>query len=120
MSLTGKSKERGLILAIRSRFDLSHHIKGLIWTVDPSQWRGIRDQELDMTKIIDIRNPDFAICDITIQSQPLNQEGIWTVDLTPYRSFIDWGLKVSRTHIAKWQNRDKIWAVGSGESKKDQ
>jgi hypothetical protein len=27
MSLTGKSKERGLILAIRSRFDLSRQIK---------------------------------------------------------------------------------------------
>jgi hypothetical protein len=45
---------------------------------------------------------------------------IWTIDLTPYRSFIDRDLKVSRTHKAKWRNREKIWAVGSGESMKDQ
>ena len=42
------------IWAIRSIFDLDR------W------WRGIEDRELDMTKIIDIRNPDFSICEFMI------------------------------------------------------
>jgi hypothetical protein len=42
-----------------------------------------------MSKIIDIRNPDFAICEITIESEPSDQEMIWTVDLTSSRSFVD-------------------------------
>jgi hypothetical protein len=37
-----------------------------IWTVDSSQWRGIGDRELDMSKKIDIRNPDIAIGEIAI------------------------------------------------------
>jgi hypothetical protein len=42
-----------------------------------------------MSKIINIKNVDFAICEIAIQSQPLNQAQIWIVDLTLYRSFRD-------------------------------
>jgi hypothetical protein len=37
-----------------------------IWTVDSSQWRGMGDRELDMSKKIDIRNPDIAIGEIVI------------------------------------------------------
>jgi hypothetical protein len=37
-----------------------------IWTVYSSQWRGIGDRELDMSKKIDIRNPDIAIGEIAI------------------------------------------------------
>jgi hypothetical protein len=42
-----------------------------------------------VTKTLDIRNADFAICDMAIQSQPLNQVHIWTVGSTPSRSFTD-------------------------------
>jgi hypothetical protein len=44
---------------------------------------------LEMSKKQCNKNVDFAICEIAIQSQPLNQAQIWTVDLTPYRSFGD-------------------------------
>jgi hypothetical protein len=37
-----------------------------IWTVDSIQWRDIGDRELDMSKKIDIRNPDIAIGEIMI------------------------------------------------------
>jgi hypothetical protein len=40
--------------------------------------------------------------------------------LTPIQGFVDRDLKVSRTHTVKWQNREKIWAVGPGGSMKDQ
>jgi hypothetical protein len=44
---------------------------------------------LEMSKKQCNKNVDFMICKIAIQSQPLNQAQIWTVDLTPYRSFRD-------------------------------
>jgi hypothetical protein len=37
-----------------------------IWTVDSSPCRSFEDRELDMSKIIDIRNLDIAICEIAI------------------------------------------------------
>jgi hypothetical protein len=57
----------------------------------------IGDRDFEMTKSLDLKNPDFAICDIAIQSQPLNQEVIWTVDLTPYRSFVNRDFEVTKT-----------------------
>jgi hypothetical protein len=33
------------------------------------------------------KNPDFVMCDITIQSWSLKQVHIWTVGSTPCRSF---------------------------------
>jgi hypothetical protein len=44
-----------------------------IWTIDSSQWRGIRDRELDMSKKIDIRNLDIVIGEIAIESEPSDQ-----------------------------------------------
>jgi hypothetical protein len=35
------------------------------------------------------KNVDFVICEIAIQSQPLNQAHILTVDITPYQIFGD-------------------------------
>jgi hypothetical protein len=45
------------------------------------------NRDFEVTKTLDNKNVEIAICDIAIQSQPLNQDQIWTVDLTPYRSF---------------------------------
>jgi hypothetical protein len=51
---------------------------------------------LEMSKKQCNKNVDFAICEIAIQSQPLNQDQIWTVDLTPCRSFGDRELEMSK------------------------
>jgi hypothetical protein len=51
---------------------------------------------LEMSKKQCNKNVDFAICEIAIQSQPLNQAQIWTVDLTPCRSFEDRELEMSK------------------------
>jgi hypothetical protein len=51
---------------------------------------------LEMSKKQCNKNVDFAICKIVIQSQPLNQDQIWTVDLTPCRSFGDRELEMSK------------------------
>jgi hypothetical protein len=48
-----------------------------------------RGSDFEVTKTLDNKNAEIAICDIGIQSQPLNQAWIWTVDVTPYRSFGD-------------------------------
>jgi hypothetical protein len=50
-----------------------------------------------MSKNINHRNPEIAICEIAIESQPLDQDVIWTVDLTPFRSFADRNFEVTRT-----------------------
>jgi hypothetical protein len=50
-----------------------------------------------VTRTLDNKNPEIAICDIAIQSQPLNQDQIWTVDLTPYRSFVNRDFEVTKT-----------------------
>jgi hypothetical protein len=45
-------------------------------------------------KTLDIRNVDFAICDMEIQSQPLNQVHIWTVGSSPSQSFTHRDLEI--------------------------
>jgi hypothetical protein len=40
-----------------------------------------------VTKTLDNKNAEIMICDMEIQSQPLSQDHIWTVDPNPYRSF---------------------------------
>ena len=42
-----------------------------------------------MKKIIDIKNVDFMICEIVIQSQSLNGDMIRTIDPTPLRGIGD-------------------------------
>ena len=39
---------------------------------------------MDMSKNFDIKNPDFAICEITMQSELSDQALIWTIDLTSH------------------------------------
>jgi hypothetical protein len=43
-----------------------------------------RDRELEVTRTFTIKNVDFAICEIAIESGPSDQEMIWTVDLTSH------------------------------------
>jgi hypothetical protein len=43
------------------------------------------------------RNAEIAICNIATYLQPLDQEVIWTVDLTSSRGFVDRDLEVTRT-----------------------
>jgi hypothetical protein len=40
------------------------------------------DRNFNVIKTLNIKNAKIAI-----QSQPLNQDHIWTIDPTPYRSF---------------------------------
>jgi hypothetical protein len=47
------------------------------------------------------KNVEITICEIAIQSQPLNQDQIWTVDLTPYRSFANRDMERQRKHCNK-------------------
>jgi hypothetical protein len=49
-----------------------------------------------VTKTLENKNAEIAICDMAIQSQPLNQAWIWTIDVTPYRSFGDRDIKRNR------------------------
>jgi hypothetical protein len=54
-----------------------------------------------VTKTQGNKNAEIVICDMAIQSQPLNQAWIWTVDVTPYRSFGDRDLGRQRTQCIK-------------------
>jgi hypothetical protein len=52
-------------------------------------------------------NPDFAICEIAIESRPSDPEMIRTVDLTSHRSFGDRNLEVTKT----WNIRNAEIAI---------
>ena len=54
------------------------------------------NQDFEVTKTLDNKNAKIAICDMAIQSQPLNQAWIWTVDVNPYQSFGDRDIKRNR------------------------
>jgi hypothetical protein len=56
-----------------------------MWTVDPTPCQSFGDRELEMSKNIDIKNPEIAMCEIPTESEPSDQDVIWTVDLTPCR-----------------------------------
>jgi hypothetical protein len=43
------------------------------------------------------KNPDIAMCEISTESEPSDQDVIWTVDPTSLRSFVDQDLEVTRT-----------------------
>jgi hypothetical protein len=50
-----------------------------------------------VTKTLNAKSVDIAICEIATYLQPSDQEVIWTVDLTSSRSFVDRDLEVTRT-----------------------
>jgi hypothetical protein len=49
-----------------------------------------------MSKNFDIKNPDFAICEITMQSEPSDQALIWTVDSSQWRGIGDRELDMTK------------------------
>jgi hypothetical protein len=51
---------------------------------------------LKLSKNIHHRNPDFAICEITMQSEPSDQALIWTVDSSQWRGIGDRELDMSK------------------------
>ena len=83
---------RDLIAAVKSSLDLDRRC-------DLS--RSFRDREFKRERTQCNKNPDFAICEIVIESGPLDQEMIWTVDLISHG--------VSGIGICKWQ---KLWTSG--------
>jgi intracellular sulfur oxidation DsrE/DsrF family protein len=59
------------------------------------------DRDFEVKKTLNIKNVEIAICEITIQSQSLNEDHIWTVDLTPYRSFANRDMERQRKQCNK-------------------
>jgi hypothetical protein len=49
-----------------------------------------------MSKNFDIKNLDFAICEITMQSEPSDQALIWTVDSSQWRGIGDRELDMTK------------------------
>jgi hypothetical protein len=47
-----------------------------MWTVDPNPCRGFEDRELEMSKNIDIKNPEIAMCEISIEPELSDQDVI--------------------------------------------
>ena len=72
-----------------------------MWTADPTPCQSFGDQELEMSKNIDIKNPEIAMCEISTESELSYQDVIWTVDPTPCRSFEDQDLEMTSNIIHK-------------------
>jgi hypothetical protein len=49
-----------------------------------------------MSKNIDIKNPEITMCEILTESEPSDQDVIWTVDPNPCQSFGDRELEMSK------------------------
>jgi hypothetical protein len=47
-----------------------------MWTVDPTPYHSFEDQELEMSKNIDIKNPEIAMCEIPTEPEPSDQDVI--------------------------------------------
>jgi hypothetical protein len=71
-------------------------ISRVMWTIDLTPCRSFEDQELEMSKNIDIKNPEIAMCEIPTESKPSDQDVIWIIDPTPCRSFEDRELEMSK------------------------
>jgi hypothetical protein len=50
-----------------------HPSQGVIWTIDLIPCWSFRDRELEMSKNIDLKNPEIAMCEILTESEPLDQ-----------------------------------------------
>jgi hypothetical protein len=42
-----------------------------------------------VTKTLKVKSVEIAMCEISTESEPLDQDLIWTVDPTSLRSFVD-------------------------------
>jgi hypothetical protein len=61
-------------------------------TCDVSRWTpywSFADRDIKRNRKQGNKNAKIVICDMAIQSQPLNRDQIWTVDHTPYRGIGD-------------------------------
>jgi hypothetical protein len=47
-----------------------------MWTIDPTPCWSFGDRELEMSKNIDIKNPEIAMCEIQNKSEPSDQDVI--------------------------------------------
>jgi hypothetical protein len=47
-----------------------------MWTVDPTPCRGLEDRVLEMSKNIDIKNPEITMCEILTESESSDQDVI--------------------------------------------
>jgi hypothetical protein len=59
--------------------------------------RSFVDRDFEVTKTLNDKSVKIAMCEISTESKPSDQEVIWTVDPTSLRSFVDQDLEVSRT-----------------------
>jgi hypothetical protein len=50
--------------AHKSQKQEDHPSQGIMWTVDPTPYRSFEDLELEMSKNIDIKNPEIVMCEI--------------------------------------------------------
>ena len=50
--------------------------QGVMWTVDLTPCRGFKDRVLEMSKNIDIKNPEIAMSEIPTESEPSDQDVI--------------------------------------------
>jgi hypothetical protein len=48
-------------------------------------------------KTLNAKSVEIIMCEISTESEPSDQEVIWTVDLTSSHSFVDRDLEVTRT-----------------------
>jgi hypothetical protein len=47
------------------------------------------DWEFEVTKTLNVKSVEIAMCEISTESEPSYQDVIWTVDPTSLRSFKD-------------------------------
>jgi hypothetical protein len=47
------------------------------------------DREFKGTKTLNVKSVEIAMCKIPTESEPSDQDMIWTVDPTSLRSFVD-------------------------------
>jgi hypothetical protein len=47
------------------------------------------DRDFEVTKTLNVKSVEIAMCEIPTESEPSDQDMIWTVDPTSLRSFVD-------------------------------
>jgi hypothetical protein len=47
------------------------------------------DRDFEVTKTLNIKSVEIAMCEISTESKPSDQDMIWTIDSTSLRSFVD-------------------------------
>jgi hypothetical protein len=55
----------------------------MIWTVDTTPLRSFVDRDFVVTKTLNVKSDEIVMCEILTESEPSDQDVIWTIDLTP-------------------------------------